>query len=182
MRFTADHSENLEVFFASNRLYKRPSLRFSVSCLRNGDCAITRALCGMAFWDKISHPEALASSFTRHNTTGFFSCGVMSRAVYSEHQLTDLMTWRPYQECDLGYSSGHAPQNNFSKPRRDLVDTLYFLIVDLRQEIIVNWIGSRCYWLQNAEWIFSADIRLTQRRCHPVVVPKQTAYRLWSVN
>jgi hypothetical protein len=35
----------------------------------------------------------------------------MSRAMRSEHQLTDLMTSRPYLECDLGYSSGHAPQN-----------------------------------------------------------------------
>jgi hypothetical protein len=39
------------------------------------------------------------------------TCHSCLSAVCSEHQLTDLMTWRPYQECDLGYSSGHAPQN-----------------------------------------------------------------------
>jgi hypothetical protein len=35
-------------FFAANRWHKRPYLRFSVSCLWNGDCAGTRALCGVA--------------------------------------------------------------------------------------------------------------------------------------
>jgi hypothetical protein len=37
MRFAADHSETLEVFFYADRWNKRPSLRFSVSCLWNGD-------------------------------------------------------------------------------------------------------------------------------------------------
>jgi hypothetical protein len=55
----------------------------------NGDCAGTQALCGMAFWDKISHPDS-----TKLPHTVQFSCGVMSRAMCSEHQLTDLMTWR----------------------------------------------------------------------------------------
>jgi hypothetical protein len=44
-------------FFPRHWWHKRPSLSFSVTCLWNGDCAGTRALCGMAFWDKISHPD-----------------------------------------------------------------------------------------------------------------------------
>jgi hypothetical protein len=52
MRFAADYNETLEVFFYTGRWNKRPSLRFSVSCLCNGDCAGTRALCGMAFETK----------------------------------------------------------------------------------------------------------------------------------
>jgi hypothetical protein len=52
MRFAADYSETLEVFFYADGWNERPSLRFSVSCLWNGDCAGKRALCGMAFWDK----------------------------------------------------------------------------------------------------------------------------------
>jgi hypothetical protein len=137
MWFEADYSETMEVFFDGDGLNNRPSLHFPVSCLWSGECAGTRALCGMAFWDKISHPDstklphthhcatrwcstslgsagmrvprqgicrkmdrqrqfnALASTFTRLNTTGFFSCGVISRAVCSEHRLADLMTWRP---------------------------------------------------------------------------------------
>jgi hypothetical protein len=39
-------------FFVADRWNKRPSLRFSVSCLWNGDCAGTRALCGKAFWSQ----------------------------------------------------------------------------------------------------------------------------------
>jgi hypothetical protein len=52
MRFAADYSETLEVFFYTDRWNKRPSLRFSVSCLWNW------RLCRMAFWDEISHPDS----------------------------------------------------------------------------------------------------------------------------
>jgi hypothetical protein len=62
MRFAADYSETLEVFFTANGWNKRPSLRFSVSCLWNGECAGRRALCGMAFWDKISYPDSTKGS------------------------------------------------------------------------------------------------------------------------
>jgi hypothetical protein len=37
MRFVADYSETLEVLFDVDRWNRRPSLRFSVSCLWNGD-------------------------------------------------------------------------------------------------------------------------------------------------
>jgi hypothetical protein len=58
MQFAADYSETKEVFFYADRWNKRPSSSFSVSCLWNGDCAGTRALCRMAFWDKISQPPS----------------------------------------------------------------------------------------------------------------------------
>jgi hypothetical protein len=54
--------EKLWKIFAANIWHKRPSLRFSVSCLWNGECAGRRALCGMALWDKISHPDSTKGS------------------------------------------------------------------------------------------------------------------------
>jgi hypothetical protein len=45
--------------------------------------------------DQQRRSNALVSTFTRHNTTGFFSCGFMSRTMCSEHQLTDVLIWKP---------------------------------------------------------------------------------------
>jgi hypothetical protein len=91
MRFAADYSETLEVFFCrqqdgiSGHLYVSQSVVCEMATVQE------RARC--VGWQRLSN--ALASMFTRHNTTGFFSCGVISRAMCAEHQLTDLMTWRP---------------------------------------------------------------------------------------
>jgi hypothetical protein len=44
--------------YSANRWHKRPSLHFSVSCLWNGDCAGTRALCKMVFEIKsVTHTQ-----------------------------------------------------------------------------------------------------------------------------
>jgi hypothetical protein len=96
MQFAADQSQTLEVFYTINRWHKRPSLRFSVSCLWNGDCAGTRALCWMVF-------ETKSVIQTQRN------CGPMPWPPRSP-DITPLDFFL-YQECDLGYSSGHAPQN-----------------------------------------------------------------------
>jgi hypothetical protein len=91
----------MEVSFVANRWHKQPSLCFSVSCLLNGDCSGRRSLCGMAFWDKISHsdstklPQCIGLRVHQTYHHWIFPVGVVSRAVCSEHQLTDLMTWRP---------------------------------------------------------------------------------------
>jgi hypothetical protein len=64
---------------AANIWHKRPSLRFSISCLWNGDCAGTRTLCRMAFGDKISQ---------RNYHTQF------NKQPPSDKAIRDLKTWR----------------------------------------------------------------------------------------
>jgi hypothetical protein len=100
MRFGADHSETLEVSLAakdciSGHLYMSQSVVVKWRLCRNT----------LIVWDGFLRQNQsprlkeitahssniLAPKFAKHNTTGF-CCGVMSTAMCSEHQLTDLMT------------------------------------------------------------------------------------------
>ena len=66
MRFAADYSETGSFFVTSVDL--------GVGSVGSTENVQT-----------IFEKDGSASTFTIHNTTGFFSCGVMSRAVCSDH-------------------------------------------------------------------------------------------------